>query len=76
MKKTWSVISGVGAVAAAPLFALAWPALIFSGAAVSLYHQLSKARPRRLSWGQACAIDADCPPGFVCVNGQCILQEA
>jgi hypothetical protein len=76
MRKTWSIIGGVVAIAVSPLFILGWPLLIFVGAAVSMYQYLAATRFSRLSWSQACAIDADCPPGHVCVGGRCVPKGA
>ncbi len=53
------------------------PLLIWVGAGVALYQQRKQAN----LLGQvlpdlACSIDADCPPGFVCVGGYCVLAKA
>ncbi len=31
---------------------------------------------KRVAVGMACSIDADCPPGFVCINGRCVPKTA
>ena len=44
------------------------PLLIWTGAGVALYQGSKRSKLAR----QVCAIDADCPPGFVCQGGQCV----
>lgn len=34
------------------------------------------ARGRRSAKGPTCSIDADCPPGYICVNGRCVRAES
>ena len=36
----------------------------------SLYKAFAKAREKSRAY-LTCAIDADCPPGQVCINGKC-----
>ena len=40
--------------------------IIWVGAGSALYQSRKKALPK------TCAFDADCGPGFVCINGRCI----
>ena len=44
------------------------PVLIWVGVASAIYQR------RKITKLLACSIDSDCPPGYVCVNGYCILQ--
>lgn len=46
------------------------PVLIWVGVAGSII----EARRRRKA-GTSCAIDTDCPSGFVCMNGRCVPQH-
>ncbi len=53
------------------------PLLIWVGVGISLYHspKRTKLREKALpNW--ACSVDSDCPPGFVCVGGYCVPDEA
>ena len=41
--------------------------------------ELVRKRAQDLSRGEdrfTCSIDTDCPPGFVCMGGQCVPQTA
>jgi len=49
------------------LMGFAMPLLIWVGAGVAFYQR----RKLALADNLVCSIDADCPAGFVCVNGQC-----
>ncbi len=52
------------------------PLLIWVGAGSALYHSRKQARLLEKAlpnW--ACSIDADCPPGFVCAGGYCVLEK-
>ena len=33
-------------------------------------------RSRVANFNLMCSIDADCPPGYICVNGHCVPQKA
>ncbi|HEY82372.1 MAG TPA: hypothetical protein G4O01_03670 [Dehalococcoidia bacterium] len=66
-KTTLSVLT----VALSPLMILAWPLLIGAGAGVSLFRGWKRPDVNRV-----CSVDADCPPGFVCVNGRCVPERA
>ena len=55
------------------------PVLIWVGAGVALYQDSTSRsllqRPARRSFagdGLTCALDADCPPGYICMNGSCV----
>ena len=39
-----------------------------------IYHDIR--RRRVASSNLVCSIDADCPPGYTCVNGRCLPQRA
>ncbi len=43
------------------------PLLIWVGAGSALYQSR-----KQILKNIACAIDADCPPGFVCAGGSCV----
>ena len=59
------------------LFGCCVPLLIWVGAGATLYQSrkqtnlLKQALPNL-----ACSIDTDCPPGFACVEGQCVPVKA
>ncbi len=71
------VATSIGTLVA--LFPLAFIAYINAG---GMYHQLklNAARKREKSSADApahaCHIDADCPPGHICMNGVCLPQDA
>lgn len=69
-----SLIIAVGA------FVVSAPALALGGLALRLYsiasfrmHRKSQTKPMGLN--VACSIDADCPSGFVCLNGICVPKQ-
>ena len=43
------------------------PILIWVGVGVALYQRRKEAFTKLV-----CSIDADCPPGYVCVGGHCV----
>ena len=53
------------------------PLLIWVGIGVVLFQRrrevnlLEQALPNL-----ACSVNSDCPPGFVCLNGRCVLEKA
>lgn len=47
------------------------PALVWVGAGSALYQSRRKLRE---VWAGVCRFDADCPPGFFCVNGRCVPE--
>ncbi len=51
------------------------PVLIWVGVASAIYQRrkITKLFEEALP-NLACSINSDCPPGYVCVNGYCILQ--
>ena len=67
----WSTILAIALGSLAVLFpvALVWYICI-GGICVAI-------KERRVALSSlTCSIDADCPPGYSCVNGHCILQKA
>jgi hypothetical protein len=48
------------------------PLLIWVGAGAALYQQRKAAKSRAAS---ECAVNSDCPPGFVCVGGHCVPEN-
>jgi len=52
------------------------PLLIWVGAGCALYQsRKQKELLKQALPNVACSIDSDCPPGFVCVSGQCALVK-
>lgn len=56
------------------------PVVIWVAGGVALYQASSQSRKRReLARAKVsnlvCSIDADCPPGYVCLNGCCVPQS-
>jgi len=48
------------------------PVLVWVGAGSALYHRQKRAKER---WAEmVCRIDADCPSGYLCVNGRCVPE--
>jgi hypothetical protein len=67
-------------ILAVVVFILAAPALTLAGVFVRLYEVVRDNLRRRApaeveGLNLACSIDADCPPGFVCVNGRCAPEK-
>ncbi len=59
------------------LFGISAPVLIWVGAGSALYQSRKRAKMREKALPHlACAIDADCPPSYVCVDGRCVLEKA
>lgn len=52
------------------VFALCAPLFVWYLNIGGIYH-LIKARTKKL----VCAVDADCPPGYVCVDGICVAAS-
>ena len=53
------------------------PILIWVGAGSALYQSRKRAKLlEKAIPNLACSIDADCPPGFVCIGGRCVPQSA
>ena len=58
------------------LLGLCAPLLIWVGAGVALYQRRRQANLVKQALPDlVCSIDADCPPGYVCVNDRCVPQE-
>ena len=59
------------------LIGLCTPLLIWMGAGSALYGSMRRARLlKRALPDLTCAIDADCPSGFVCLGGRCVSGHA
>lgn len=59
------------------LLGLCVPLLIWVGAGVALSQRRRQANLVKQAFPDlVCSIDADCPSGYVCLNGRCVLQEA
>ena len=59
------------------LFGISAPVLIWVGAGSALYQSRKRAKMLEKALPNlACAINADCPPGYVCINGRCVLEKA
>ncbi len=56
------------------LVGLAFPVLIWVAAVVAIRKAITGWRESRLAAGFACSVDSDCPPGFVCSGGKCVLE--
>ena len=67
------VLTSIGVLVA--LFPLGFVAYLNGG---GLYHQLKRSSIKKMAGSPAdalnCSLDADCPPGHVCVNGVCLPQ--
>jgi hypothetical protein len=78
VKRVKRGLSGFLVVLLSPLMVvLVWPLLVWSGAGVGLYQWRKDARLRKSApAGAACALDTDCPPGYVCVSGHCVPAQS
>ena len=55
------------------LMGLSAPVLIWVGAGAALYQSRKEVSLLKHAISDlACSIDADCPPGYTCVNGHCV----
>ena len=55
------------------LLGLCVPLLIWVGAGTVLYQSRKQIKfSKRALHDLVCAIDTDCPPGYVCLNGRCV----
>lgn len=68
-------------VLAVVAFMVGAPVLTLGGAVLRLYNSISVRRHRKAPAETrgpelTCSVDADCPSGFVCVNGYCVPKEA
>lgn len=52
-------------------FGALFPLLIWVGFGACVYQSLKLASAVRAA-ALTCAVDADCPPGYVCINGRCL----
>ncbi len=62
------------AIAMAPVVILTFPLLCWVGAGVGLYKLNTGVRAKRVAFVVKCSIDADCPLGYVCVEGRCLPE--
>ena len=72
MKKTGAVILALLAAVLAPL-------LIWVAAIINLWQAFAQWRIARAQFAfsnLACRIDADCPPGYVCIDGRCASRSS
>ena len=58
------------------------PIIIWVAGGIALYqasYQNQKRKIKKLAGnvltGLTCSIDADCPPGHICMNGQCVPES-
>jgi hypothetical protein len=69
----------MGAISLAMLAGIAVPLLIWAAIITVLRHMFIEWRTMRsglLSGNLACSLDADCPPGYRCVGGRCVLATS
>lgn len=58
------------------LLGLSTPVLIWVGAGSAFYQYRKQAKLLKGALPRfTCAVDADCPPGFICINGHCMSEE-
>jgi len=67
-------------VLAVVVFVVAAPAAALAGAVLHLYEGVRNKLRRRVpaemeDLNLVCAVDAECPPGFVCVKGHCVPEK-
>ncbi len=63
-------------IVAVVAFVVGAPALTLGGLVLRLYGTMSvrlrrKTRTETRGFNLGCSIDADCPPGYICVDGVC-----
>jgi len=66
----WPVILVLALAAPFLLFSVAFICWVNSG---GLYLAFRQWRQKRVAQRLVCAVNADCPEGYVCVNGKCVL---
>ena len=77
MRQLGNIVTGLLAVCLSPLIIVYWIIFPCVGACVGIYQWrkrgslLKRAIPDLL-----CSIDTDCPPGYVCLDGQCVPESA
>jgi hypothetical protein len=59
----------IGKVGLALLAGLLFPIGIWVAAGSALYQSI---RRNTRETSSTCRIDADCPPGYICINGRCV----
>jgi len=67
-------------IVAVVVFVIGAPALTLGGVVLRLYDIVSvrlrrKAQAETQGLNMACSVNADCPPGFVCMNGFCMPRR-
>ncbi len=65
-----AVLSSIGKCLAALMLGIMAPGLIWVGVGSAAYSYQKRSRTMRSV--RTCAVDADCPGGFVCSNGRCV----
>ena len=69
-------MKGVRNVVTALLIGSLTPMLVWAASGAALYERRKEKNLLKQASNLTCSIDADCPPGYACVNGRCILQRA
>ena len=70
-------IKTIGHVLLALLIVCLAPISIWVAAGSALYqHRKMRAAAKNVSKNQVCTLDSDCPPGYICLNGICVLDSS
>ena len=77
-------MEGMSSIILAVLLALAVVPLAFilyvvvggSYRAMQYFLRPRKANGKKKNRSSLCLVDADCPPGYICVNGRCVAQRS
>jgi hypothetical protein len=76
IKGVVNIACALAAILIAPLVIIMWPFLCWAGAGGGLYHNWKRARFGGIGPGGECSVDADCPPGYICIQGRCVPEQA
>ena len=57
------------------LLGIAFPVLIWVAAIVAIRTAIAGWIGSKLASASACRLDSDCPSGYVCIGGKCVVED-